>query len=120
MLWSFETPGQRPSTYVAPTWSWASVKGQSLGVAIHDDVNADAVVVMAIATTLKSEDQFGQVTARVAQLRGSAFKVLLRRFDMADEQALVSGGSDLHNYLVCTHNGRRSIVDSLAPCLQIY
>lgn len=120
MLWTFQSPGRRPPTYVAPTWSWASVEGQSLARTIHDDVDADAISVVVIATTLKSGDQFGQVTAGAARLRGSVYKVLLRRFDIAGEQASISGSSDMHEYLVYTHNGRRSIVDSQAPYLQIY
>lgn len=120
MLWTLESPGRRPPTFVAPTWSWASVEGRSLARNIHDGVDADAVVVVAIATTLKSEDQFGQVTAGAARLRGSVYKILLRRFDMAGEQASVSDSSGLHEYLIYAHNGGRSIVDSQAPYLQIY
>lgn len=120
MLWTLEAPGRRPPAYVAPTWSWASVQGQSLGRNIHDDVDADAVEVLAISTTLKSDDQFGEVTTGAAQLRCSVYKVLLRRIDTGGDDALLLGGFNPQEYLIYTYNGRSAILDSMAPYLRIF
>ena len=65
-------PGEslaRPAKYRAPSWSWASVEGEVLYVAVDDNIST-AVDILEAETELLGHDRHGQVTGGWIKIRG--------------------------------------------------
>ena len=77
LLWRVNEPGksrrqQRPGTYVAPTWSWASVTEQ---VEFPDNSYArDVVEILDVQTTPLGKDETGQLSHGRLTLRGTIMR----------------------------------------------
>ncbi|KAK3366363.1 hypothetical protein B0H63DRAFT_288467 [Podospora didyma] len=67
LQWEVRGTGKRPRTYIAPSWSWASLTG-SISFQGFTAVSLDVINVN--FETLHSNDPFGQVTAGTLQVRG--------------------------------------------------
>ena len=92
-LWKSELPsnllwgvikGVRPSTYRAPSWSWAALDGEITVFGYEYTSTGDHCEVLNASTILSGSDLFGQVSAGMITLRGP----LKEGWRILDEQSL--------------------------------
>ncbi|KAI8964485.1 HET-domain-containing protein [Daldinia sp. FL1419] len=68
LLWRTKVPGRRPSSYRAPSWSWASLDGD---IAELDGATSPwSVQILKAETTPKGDDITGEITGGVLTVRG--------------------------------------------------
>ncbi|TDZ51540.1 hypothetical protein CTRI78_v007610 [Colletotrichum trifolii] len=92
LLWSSaETPPpRRPETYVAPSWSWASVMGRILHAhpwnhgELSPEVSCGLAQVKSISTVRSTVDDFGRVKSGELRVSGTYFKATLRQKDQSE------------------------------------
>ena len=84
-------PPRRPDTYVAPSWSWASVIGRiqhiqawNLEGANKPEVSAGLAQVKSVSTVKSTVDRFGRVKAGELRICGTYFKALVKQKDKSE------------------------------------
>ncbi|KAK2615791.1 hypothetical protein N8I77_002518 [Diaporthe amygdali] len=85
LLWSSsaEPPPRRPDTYLAPSWSWASVMGQIKNGPPRDD-STNLAQIESISTIKSTVDAFGRVKAGELKISGIYLKALVKQRDEND------------------------------------
>jgi hypothetical protein len=125
MMWKCQTPGVRPSQYHAPTWSWASIRGEimpnldSLGRKVNLLVEVGQVSIQYL-----TNNPYGEIVA--AKLNVSGHLSLLTPEGM--QSCELSNCSGIHGFRIESLGGRKSLscdeaylaldVEGLDPQLQ--
>ncbi|KAK7926606.1 heterokaryon incompatibility protein-domain-containing protein [Apiospora marii] len=93
LLWATTAspPPRRPDTYVAPSWSWASVMGRimhdlpwNMDWAHRPEVSGGLAQVKSISTVKSTVDLFGRVQAGELRIHGTYFKARVRQKDESE------------------------------------
>ena len=79
-------PARKPTSYRAPSWSWASVDGE----VSTSDINRDGILITVINTHVKplTDDETGQIEDGYIVLQGKLFPAGLYRCATVDELRL--------------------------------
>ncbi len=86
LLWTHSStwayPYARPTTYVAPTWSWASIFGPVTWSHVrgreHEDDECTPVEILDTSVTMKGLDPRGELTDGFLRLRGEFGEAVIR------------------------------------------
>lgn len=105
LLWRMSSTGERPSTYQAPSWSWASVKGALLwnpsGARKVDSADFACEVKQVAIKLLDSSRPFGPVSGGYIEIAAPMYRVSLGPADLASEPVLqyitINGRQYVHN-----------------------
>lgn len=84
LCWEAQTPSHRPSSYRAPTWSWASIQTSS-GYSGCRSVKDDMQVVDVSVTAKNATDPFGELVDGRLRIRGTIFKSFYVKGDSLDD-----------------------------------
>ncbi|KAK5117737.1 hypothetical protein LTR85_008712 [Meristemomyces frigidus] len=111
LLWQCVDRGEtaRPGDYLAPSWSWASLRGAVDWLPFHYEPIYH-VTIMAVATQPSGRNAFGEVTSGHVKLRGLVVIATMKTYDLRENTAEMQAHRDC--YLEGTEMGQRFFIDS--------
>ena len=86
LLWRVAASGTRPATYIAPSWSWASVKGEIYfhSTEIRDTARKNICISVSEAQTIPLSDPLGFISSGHLTIRAPLIKIKLSEPDFDD------------------------------------